>query len=134
MGHHVCSRRLSVHIMLGRECVNLRPAVSKSTFCKQDSTQDSSYHHTSRAEKVLKHLRITRICLQCRRPKFQKILWRREWQPTPIFLPGKSHGQRRLVGYSSWGHKELDMTEQLSCNAHTLILFMFLRSCFLGKS
>ena len=32
------------------------------------------------------------------------------WQPTPVFLPGESHGQRRLVGYGSWGHKEVDMT------------------------
>ena len=32
-----------------------------------------------------------------------------EWQPTPVFLPGKSTGQRSLVGYSPWGHKELDM-------------------------
>ena len=31
-----------------------------------------------------------------------------KWQPTPVFLPGKSHGQRSLVGYSPWGHKELD--------------------------
>ena len=37
-------------------------------------------------------------------------------------------------GYSPWGHKELDVTEQLSCNNHTLILFMFLRSCLSGKS
>ena len=34
--------------------------------------------------------------------------WRGKWQPIPIFLPGKSHGQRSLVGYNSWGHKELD--------------------------
>ena len=34
----------------------------------------------------------------------------RRWQPTPVFLPGKSHGQRSLMGYSPWGHKELDMT------------------------
>ena len=34
----------------------------------------------------------------------------RKWQPTPIFLPGKSHGQRSLVGYSAQGHKELDTT------------------------
>ena len=33
----------------------------------------------------------------------EKIPWRRKWQPTPVFLPGKSHGQTRLVGYSSWG-------------------------------
>ena len=36
-----------------------------------------------------------------------------QWQPTPVFLPGESHGQRSLVGYSSWGHKESDMTERL---------------------
>ena len=34
-----------------------------------------------------------------------------KWQPTPVFLPGKSHGQRRLVGYSPWGRRELDTTE-----------------------
>ena len=39
--------------------------------------------------------------------------WRRKWQPTPVFLPGKSHGLRSLVGYSPWGRKELDMTERL---------------------
>ena len=36
---------------------------------------------------------------------------RRKWQPIPIFLPGESHGQRNLVGYSPWGCKESDMTE-----------------------
>ena len=41
-------------------------------------------------------------------------VWRRKWQPTPVFLPGESHGQRSLMGYSPWGHKELDMTEQLA--------------------
>ena len=42
--------------------------------------------------------------------------WRRNWQPTPVLLPGKSHGQRSLVGYSPWGRKELDMTERLHCH------------------
>ena len=37
-----------------------------------------------------------------------------KWQPTPVFLPGGPHGWRSLVGYSSWGRKESDMTEQLS--------------------
>ena len=41
----------------------------------------------------------------------RKIPWRRKWQSTPVFLPGESHGQRSLVGYSPWGHKELDTTE-----------------------
>ena len=38
---------------------------------------------------------------------------RRKWQPTPVFLPGESHGQRCLVGYSPWGRKESEMTERL---------------------
>ena len=46
-------------------------------------------------------------------PWFGKIPWRRKWQPTPVLLPGKSHGLRSVVGYSSWGLKELDTTEQL---------------------
>ena len=37
-----------------------------------------------------------------------KIPWRRKWQPTPVLLPGKSHRQRSLAGYSPWGHKESD--------------------------
>ena len=36
---------------------------------------------------------------------------KRKWQPTPGFLPGRSHGQRSLVGYSPWGHRESDLTE-----------------------
>ena len=46
-------------------------------------------------------------------PGFQKIPWRRTWQPTPIFLPGESHGQSSLAVYSPWGHKELGTTERL---------------------
>ena len=46
-------------------------------------------------------------------PWVGKIPWRRKWQPTPVFLPGEFHGQRNLTGYSLWGHKELDTTEQL---------------------
>ena len=41
-----------------------------------------------------------------------KIPWRRKWQPAPVSLPGKFHGRRSLAGYSPWGHKESDMTEQ----------------------
>ena len=46
--------------------------------------------------------------------------WRRKCQPPPVFLPGESHGQRSLVGYSPWGHKELDTTEWLHFHFHTL--------------
>ena len=58
------------------------------------------------------------IRLQHRRPMFDpwvgKIPWRRKWQPTPLILPGASHGQRSLAGYSPWGCKELDTTEWLT--------------------
>ena len=43
--------------------------------------------------------------------------WRRKWQPTPVFLPSISHGQRNLTGYSSWGLKESDTTERLGFRA-----------------
>ena len=63
-------------------------------------------------------LRWKRLCLQCRRPRFdpwiRKIPCRRKWQPTPVILAWKSHEQRSLVGYSPWGHKELDTTERLT--------------------
>ena len=62
-------------------------------------------------------LRRESVCLQCRRPGFNpwvgKIPSRRKWHPTPVLLPGKSHGQRSLGGYSPQGHKELDTTDRL---------------------
>ena len=65
-------------------------------------------------------LRGLRVHLRCRRPWFdhwvRKIPWRREWQPTPVFLPGEFCGQRSLVGYSPWGPKELGTTEQPTHN------------------
>ena len=56
-------------------------------------------------------------CSLGERPTFdlwvRKIPWRREWQPTPVFLPGESHRQRRFAGYIPWGSKESDTTEWL---------------------
>ena len=57
-------------------------------------------------------------CRSCERCGFDlwvgKIPWSRKWQPTPVFLPRKSHAQRSLASYSPWGCKESDTTEQLS--------------------
>ena len=51
-----------------------------------------------------------------------KIPWRKNWQPTPVFLPGEFHGQRSLAGYSPSGGKESDMTKWLT-------IFTFMVSC-----
>ena len=51
-------------------------------------------------------------------PWVGKIPWRRKWQSTPVFLPGESHGERSLVGYSPQGLKELDTTERLHYTTH----------------
>ena len=66
--------------------------------------------------------------------RVRKIPWKRGWLPTPVFLPGESHEQKSLVGYSQWGHKELDMTEWLSTHLSLSIqrevrfLFSFFKS------
>ena len=69
---------------------------------------------------------MVKICLQCRRPRFKpwirKSPWRRECQPTPVCLSGESHGQRSLVGYSPWSHKESGhnwATKGACARAHT---------------
>ena len=48
----------------------------------------------------------------------------RKWQPTSVFLPGKSHTQRSLASYSPWGCKALDMTEQLSRQARNVVIYL----------
>ena len=75
------------------------------------------------------------VYLQCRRPGFdpwvRKIPWRKKWQSTPVLLPGKSHGQRSLVGYSPWCRKESDTTELLHfhLNFYTKTTYVFCRKC-----
>ena len=73
-------------------------------------------------------LRWQSVCLQCGRPRFDpwvgKMPWRKKWQPTLVLLPGNFHGPRSLVGYSPWGHKELDTTEQLHYHFFSLLLVL----------
>ena len=69
-------------------------------------------------DSVVKNLPEGRNHGRCRfSPWVWKIPWRRAWQPIPVLMPGKSHGQRSLAGYSPWGRKELDMIEQLSMHS-----------------
>ena len=67
---------------------------------------------------VVKKKKKKKTTCQCRRlkrckfnPGVGKIPWRKAWPPTPVFLPGESHGQRSLVGYGPWICRESDMTE-----------------------
>ena len=71
---------------------------------------------------------------QCRRhgfnPWVKKIPWRRKWQPIPVFLPGKSHVQKGLVGYSPWGHKRVGHNLETKTTTYiklTLKLFLSLK-------
>ena len=57
--------------------------------------------------------RTQRLKISKETDNLNNIIWRRQWHPTPVLLPGKSHGWRNLVGCSPWGHEELDTTEQL---------------------
>ena len=70
-------------------------------------------------------------CRRCKRCGFDpwvgKIPWNRKWQPTLVFLPGKSHEQRSLVGYSPWDHKESDTSEH-ACTLYTIMSCRFYRS------
>ena len=81
-------------------------------------------------------LRWSRICLQCRRPWFdpwiRKIPWRRKWPPTPVLLPGESHGQRSLEGYRPWGRQESDTTEWLTLSLSCT--YYYIRRCKGNKS
>ena len=71
---------------------------------------------------------------QCN-PWVGKIPWRKKWQPTPVFLPGKSHEQRSLVGYNPWGRKESDRTERLNSNTcFKMTELHFLLRCVLAST
>ena len=62
----------------------------------------------------------------------RKIPWRRKWQPTPVFLPGESHEQRSLVG-CPWGHKELNITDQLSLHFINITVNIIINQCILNN-
>ena len=70
-----------------------------------------------------------RKCKRCGfNPWVWKIPWRRAQQPTPVFLPGNSHGQRSLAGYNPWGCEKSDKTE---ATQHTCTQFCFLFKCLI---
>ena len=68
----------------------------------------------SRVAQMVKNLSAMQVDPSKFDPWIGKIPWRRKWQLTPVFLPGESHGQRSMAGYSPRGRKELDTTERLT--------------------
>ena len=63
-------------------------------------------------------------------PGLRRFPWRKECLTTPIFLPVKFHGQRSLVGYSPWGHKESDMTEQLKLSLSNMCTYICIHTLY----
>ena len=107
-----CHDNKTTPICPGRQ--ELSQVSLRRSLCASENANKS---HLVRG-RLLCWLRGWRICQQCRTPRFNpwvgKIPRWRTWQPTPVFLPRKFCGQRRLVGYSLWSRKELDMTKQLT--------------------
>ena len=66
-------------------------------------------------------------------PGLGRSPWRREWEPTPVFLPGEFHRQRSLVGYSPWGCKEVNTTERLTLCIYKFRLLQIQDFCTLNK-
>ena len=89
----------------------IKTLLRKIHGCKQITKQEKNENKRIKPKK----LKNTRSAMQ--ETQVWSLGWedslRRKWQPTPVFLPGKSHGRQSLVGYCAWGRKELDMTDQL---------------------
>ena len=104
--------------------VESRPTPVHSRYlCHKFSPYTPVENWTSEA--AVDEVEFTCQCQRCKRHSFgpwvRKIPWRRKWQPSPVFLPGKFHGQRSLVDYSPWGCKESDMSECTHTHTHTHI-------------
>ena len=104
------------------------PRVSSLIFWQSFQMETLSYAHRNDCLKsgLPRWLSGKESTNQCRRLGFNpwagKIPCRRKWQPTPVFSPGESHGQRSLAGYSPWGPSESDTTEWLINNDTSLYI------------
>ena len=126
LSNHVSGVKLvEKHIF---SCCFLVPRIS---YIKRERTNFIMFFELS-LEDVFHHLQKIGTCYQVAQrlkrllptwetgfdPWVRKSAWRRKWHPTPVFLPGESHGWRSLVGYSPRGHKESDRTEPLHFHFH----------------
>ena len=113
------------HIMLTcsfRIQISFQPSILKVDFSFEKNLCTLFLFHLETRARNVTHWRISFHCLLALSyiilSKWNswvgKSPWRREWRPTPVFLPGEFHGHRNLAGYSPWGHRELDTTEPLT--------------------
>jgi len=104
-----------------RICASCVSCIGRQVIYPLSHTQ--IYRHIIRDSRWLSGKESTCQCRRHRRNRFHpwvwKTPWRRKWQPTSVLLPGKSHGWKSLAGYSPWGRKESDKTEQLSMHTQT---------------
>ena len=96
----------------------------KFYLCQKTKSNISSEQHAGKTPQVGFEIQLGKASLGAQlgknlpaaqetraRPLGQEDPWRRKWQPTPVLLPGEPHGQRNLVDYNPWSHKESDTTE-----------------------
>ena len=104
------------------ECPPSRRAQQELVSLNSQNTLDVTCLYFTRASHVALVVKNLPANAGDRRRRFdpwvRRIPWRRAWQPTPVFLPGESHRQRSLAGYSPQGPKESDTTERLSTHPH----------------
>ena len=120
-GVKTMSLLLSIHAAISWDFQNadLWPSGTKPCTCCWTNPYLGFPDGTSGKESPSQYRRCKRWGLN---PRARKIPWRRKWKPTPEFLPGESHGQRSLEGYSPEGRKESDMTEHIHTNPHLHLL------------
>ena len=105
--HSMCSRWVEIQkstIALcaeGRDCSHHKLGIHYPNYCQ---------HRRQGKRRLNDHVFPSRSHLFTYLRASQEPKWRRKWHATAVFLPGKSHGQRSLVSYSPWGHKESDVT------------------------
>ena len=122
----VACQSLSVHQIFQTRILEwVAISFSRGSSQTRDQTQAPCVSCIDRQVRLPWWFSWSRVCPSCGRPRFDpwacKICWRREWLPTPVFLPGEFHGQRSLVNYSR-GHNELDTTEWLATELYGLNL------------
>ena len=100
---------------VGAETPILWPPDAKNWLIRKDSDAGKDRRQSDWNELILTEYIIGIYLLNKSRSKWTMMHLSRKWQPTPVFLPGKSHGEQSLAGYSPWGRKELDNDWACTC-------------------